>query len=247
MAPTRGRYTSIIVDHAVLDGQSNNVEIQIQNGVIDVTPFQVDGRTFLAEPPQGSIRHNGYLSVIGGSQPFEGELQARLGLSTSYVTVLLDTTVVACPAYVIHGSQADSMQISAPATNVVTIQGNWIAAASSAAGIKRGVRMFSGALTSTGAQTHIDLGGPGLDGYAYLHVNGIGGTATNATVTVQSDDNTGFSSATTHGTFTFSSRDGYAMTITGVIDRYARVNLTSLGGATSLTLYAVIVSGGVTM
>ena len=245
MAATRGRYTTILIDGINLDGQSNNVVVGVQNGQIDVTPFQTDGRVFLVEPPQGTIQHQGYLSDLGPGS-FEQETFNRLGQNVNYVSVFLNTALAACPTYVIPDTVADSLQIAAPANGVITIQGNWIAGSGSA-GMQRGLRLFDGTVSGTGVQTHIDLVTPGTNGFAYLFFRQSGGAATNATVTVQSDDNTGFTSATTHGTFTISALDGYAMTITGTIDRYARVNVTSLGGASSLTFAAIIVSGGVTM
>ena len=52
-------------------------------------------------------------------------------------------------------------------------------------------------------------------GTAYLFVTTITGTATNATITVQSDDNTSFTSPATEGTFTFSDEGVYVVTMTG--------------------------------
>ena len=244
MAPIRGIYTSIIVDNVNLDGQSNNLQVSVQNGQIEVTPFQSVAKQFLGEPPQGNIVHGGYF-YGNNNDTIERETFFRLGAGTNYVSALFGTDTAACVTYVAPLNDATGLQVQSQPSGVITVQGDWNAGT----GLQRGIRMFSGTISATGAQTHVDLGAPGTNGFAYLHVTGITGTASNATITVQSDDNTGFSSATTHGTFTFSGTtgNGFAMTITGTIDRYVRINCTSLGSATNFTVTAIIVSTGVTM
>jgi hypothetical protein len=242
MAPIRGIYTSIIVDNVNLDGQSNNLQVSVQNGVIEVTPFQSTAKQFLSEPPQGNIVHGGYFyGDTAGS--IERETFVRLGEGTNYVSALFGTDTAACVAYVAPGNDATGLQIQAQPSGVITVQGDWNAGS----GLQRGIRMFDGTISGTGAQAHVDLAAAGTNGFAYLHVRTITGSATNATITVQSDDNTGFTSAATHGTFTFSGTNGFAMVITGTIDRYVRINATSMGGATSFVVTAIIVSTGVTM
>ena len=67
-----------------------------------------------------------------------------------------------------------------------------------------------------------------------MHVSAIGGTATSATIDVESSiDNLSFAS---EGTFTFSAVGGFTLALSGTVNRYLRINLTSMGGATSITL-----------
>jgi hypothetical protein len=77
-------------------------------------------------------------------------------------------------------------------------------------------------------------------------VQTITGTATNASIVLQSDDNTGFSTPGTECTFTFSAVGGYEQAISGTVDRYVRLNCSSMGGATSFVVVCVAAVSGVT-
>jgi len=136
------------------------------------------------------------------------------------------------------------MNISGSVGGVIEFKGGWPAGS----GLKRGLRLYSGTISATGGVTHIDLGAAGsAGGWVWLFVTGITGTATGADITVQSDTSSGFGTAATEGTFTFSDVGGYQVTMTGTVNRYVRLNCTDLGGATSITVGAVIAVPGVTM
>ena len=241
--PVRGIYTQILVDGYDLSGQSNGLEINAQSGQIEVTPFQATAKQFIQEPVESFMTQRGYYSG-GSAGDFEKTVYDRLATGSAYITALLNTQVVACSAYVLPATQASELQIQSPATNVITINARWMAGA----GMKRGLRLFGGAITGIGSLAYIDLGAAGiLGGFAYLHVTAITGTATNASIAVYSDDNTGFATPTAHGTFTFSATGAAQMVIAGTIDRYARLNVESLGGSGGFTIQGVIAVTGVTM
>ena len=91
----------------------------------------------------------------------------------------------------------------------------------------------------------------GVDAPINVEVKGsvgyyCGGMNKNATITVQSDDNTGFATPATEGTFTFSAVGGQEIALSGAVDRYVRLNATSLGGATNYTVVGVIALSGIT-
>jgi hypothetical protein len=240
--PVRGRYTTILVDAFDLSGQSNNLAIQAATNQLEVTPFQSAAKQFITEPVEGSMTHGGYFNG-GLAGEIEKVLYDRLGTGSAYVTALLNTAVTACPAYVCPATQGSQFQIQSTPVGIITLNAQWMAGS----GMLRGIRVHGSQVLATGPQPYIDLGAIGTNGYAILHATSSGGTATNAQVAVKSDDNTGFATPTTHGTFTYSGEGAALMTITGTIDRYVLVDVTSMGGATSLTFTVVIVSFGVTM
>lgn len=238
-----GRYTTILVDGYNLDGASNSLQIQVNNGGIDVTPFQSTGKQSLAEPPEATVQHGGYFNGSAAGT-MEKTLYDRLDSQSAYVTTLWDTRTTDCIAYICPATGTSNLQINSPVSGVMTVQATWLAGL----GLKRGKRFFGGLIGATGAQAYIDLGAVGTNGFAYLHTTNYTGTVpTNATATVQSANNTGFTGATTHGTFTIANIGALAMTITGTINRYVRLNMTSMGSSDNIVLTALIVSNGVTM
>ncbi|WP_230685363.1 hypothetical protein, partial [Streptococcus pneumoniae] len=86
---------------------------------------------------------------------------------------------------------------------LITANGSWF----DGTGIKRGLQVYRGTISATGTTTYIDTGAVGsAGGYAWIWITAVTGTATNATILIQSDDNTGFSSPATEATFTFSGK-----------------------------------------
>ncbi len=100
---------------------------------------------------------------------------------------------------------------------------------------------------ATGAGTVVTLPAAGsAGGKAYLFVRGISGAAVNATITVQCAAAVGFSSPTTLGTFTFSGVGVVGLTLPSTVQQYVRINVTGMGGASSITAAAVICVNDVT-
>ena len=249
MAGTKSRYTRLLVGTdgagAAWDfsSESNKLGVKLSGEKLDDTTFQSSGKTAVAGDPEGSITQSGYwTSPAAGT--FDGEMvDAIKNAESLYVAALFGDNVAACPAYVAEKTTAENVAIEGAIGGLITVNGDWGAGT----GIVRALRLASGNVAATGALTYIDLGAAGLStGRAWLFVTNITGTATNATFTVQCDDNTGFSSPTTKGTFTLSAGGVYVLSITGGVDRYVRLNCTSKGGATSFDLTALIAVTGIT-
>ena len=84
-------------------------------------------------------------------------------------------------------------------------------------------------------------------GRAWLWFHSNVGTATDATIDVESDDNSGFTSATSRGTFTFSTSGVHHLELSlATVERYLRINTTDLGGATSVNVTVVAGVSGIT-
>lgn len=99
--------------------------------------------------------------------------------------------------------------------------------------------------TATGNGTALELGAVGATQFMYanLHVLGVSGTSTpTITVNVQSDDNSGFSSATTRGSFAAKTAvGGEQIRIAGPFtDTWWRVNWTITGTTPSFLFLATL-------
>ncbi len=235
--PVRSFNSRILVDQ--WDFSGDTVGVKVTRGAKVLTPNVLQSPAAINIPgsPTGKIEQAGYWNGIGAGT-IEYEIEQRLGTETPVlVSVLLDTTAMGNPAYVLQSAWGDSMDLDAPIDNMLTLNANW------QGNMWRGLSIAHATIASVAAQAGIDFGAAGAaGGWALMHVRAITGTATNATFTVQSSTVVGFSSPVTHGTFTISALGAQMLTFAGAVGRYVRLNCTSLGGATSL---AVTVSAGV--
>ena len=93
-----------------------------------------------------------------------------------------------CPAYILDTTFGSSMEIAAPATGIITLNGAW----GQGGGGHRGIRIFDDTVTATGTQAPVDIGDPGSDGgEAYLFVTGATGSLGTATFVVQHSTSSG--------------------------------------------------------
>jgi hypothetical protein len=253
MTAVKGKYTRWLLGTSTyaydFSGQSNSLEVSLTSERLDTSAFQETAATSIAGDTSGTIMQNGYwnYSSSDATQNIEERVQAAIDASAEQtVAAIFDTTASAPACYVARQAQATSMKIDAPVSGVITLSSEW----PEGVGIVRGRMVWRGTFSGTGAQSapaYIDLGAVGtVGGYAWLYVTGITGTATNATITLQSDDNTGFSSPATEATFTFSGSRYVEQALTGTVDRYLRLNVTSMGGATNFAVVAIAAVGGVT-
>lgn len=237
------RYTKVWIDEFDFSGDSFSATIAMTSPVVETTTFQASAKTWQVIFPEATVSQSGYIVGVADTD-LEKNIKDRLGSSsTHHVSVLYGTNTAGCPAYVIPGTAAKMMQIQAPVEGVLSIMSEW----TSGTGVKRGKRVADEAITATGALTGVDLGAQGTTGgVAYLFVRSITGTASSATIKVQSASASNFSSPADEGTFTFSGVGSYAVNLSGTIGRYVRVNVTDLGGATGFTVGAVVCVNGVT-
>lgn len=238
----KGTYTRILVDEFDFSGVSNSVDVAIDSEEFDVTAFQDEGNVFLTGVSGGTITQNGYFDG-GAAGGYESEVYSRLGSTTgSIVAVLFGTQTTGCPAYVLPGTDAREMTIASPVNGIVTLNGTW----GEGSGIRRGRRVFGGTISATGAQTAIDFGAAGsTGGVAYVFVQAITGSASNATIAIESATTSNGTYAS-EGTATFSAVGVQTVALSGTVNRYIRLNCTSLGGATSFVVVGVVCVNGVT-
>lgn len=240
MMAVHARYTRFLLDEFDFSGDTNSVEVAIGVDKLETTALQDGAKTYTVGLPDGSISQAGYLEV--GTDSAEEEFEARLGTGTAYVAALFGTNVTACPAYVIPATDTHNININANTGALMMMNSEW---QHSGGAIRRGIRAFTGTVSATGGQTSIDLGEiGGSGGVAYFFIQDITGSATSATIDVESSsDDVSFAS---NGTATFSAVGAQAVTLSGTVNRHIRANVTSLGGATDFTFVMIVCVSGVT-
>jgi len=225
-------------------GVTNSLEVALSGEKIENTRFQDTAKTFTTGDISGSITQSGYFDATGADS-LEQEMASITANGTlAYVGCIYGTEESAPIAYIAPSTNVEGIKLSAPIGGLITVSGSWF----DGLGIKRGLQVYRGTISGTGpAGSYIDTGAVGsLGGFAWIWITTITGTATNAAVKLQSDDNTSFTSAADEGTFTFSGKKAIEVTLTGDVDRYLRINTTSLGGATSFLVTVVAAVRGVT-
>lgn len=242
--PIRAYNTRVLTDEFDFSGNSNSIEVGLEVPNIDYNVFQTSHVLRIPNNPSATIAHNGYYNGPDAGD-WEKELYDRLGTTTAaYATAIFGTSETIPVAYTIDSTWSDQLAVAAQTDQLITVNGNW---ASGSEQTYRCYQLYYGTISATGTQTGIDFGSAGsAGGVAYVHIISITGSASSATIDIESDDNSGFTSAASEGTATFSAVGVQKVTMTGTVDRYLRINTTSLGGATDFTVAVVAAVSGVT-
>ena len=233
----KGTEMGVWVDEYNFSSATSQIDLTFEIGEGEVTNLDSTGGEFIPLLPKVTLTQNGYFN---GVMPdgFEAELNARFGTGAAIVTVLTQKSDADCVAYTLTGASNYEMVFGAPIAGVVTLNGKW----GMSTGARRSLRVYDSTLSATGAQTSVDFAaGVTTGGKAFLHVESISGTATSATIKVQSSPDDSVWSD--EGTFTISAVGGYSLDLSGVVGRYVRLNCTSLGGATAIKCMGVVSLG----
>lgn len=250
MAAIKATQTRLVVGSSTeawdFSGMSNVLEVALAGEKIENTRFQDTAKTFTTGDVSGSISQNGYFDNTGADS-FEQEMsQAMANVETLYVGAIYGTSIAAPSApvaYIAPATNLEGLKISAPIGGLVTVEGSWF----DGQGIKRGFQVYRGTISATGTTSHIDIGAAGtVGGFAWIWVTAVTGTATDAAIVLQSDSDSGFGTAATEATFTFSSDLAQQQALSGTVNRYLRLNTTDMGGATNFTVLVVAAVKGVT-
>ena len=236
------KHTKLLIDEFDFSGVSNSLAVSATVAALPATAFQDTGEEFIPGLPSGNLEHGGYYAGKGAGE-IEQELHARLGSSSAvYVAGLFGTNGVA-RAYVLDTTWGEQLTIDAPVMELITLSGAW----PQVGGLRRGLVIFDGTLSDLLGETSVDFGAAGAaGGEAYLFVQAITGSATNATIDVESSATDAFAGEeAVEGTFTFSAVGVQKITLTGAVDRYIRLIATDLGGATDFTVVAIVCVDGV--
>lgn len=233
----KGTEVGIWVDEFDFSAATSQIDVNFEVGEAERTHMDSMAQEFLPLLSKCTVAQNGYFEGVLAAG-FERELQDRFAQRGALVTVLVGRSTPACVAYVLPDAMNYSMTFGAPVANLVTLNGQW----GTAAGAVRGLRVFDGSFDAVEEGASVDFGaGSTNGGKAFLHVKTITGTATNATIKVQSSpDNSTWSD---EGTFTVSAVGGHSLEMTGTVGRYVRLACTSLGGATEIRCMGVVSMG----
>lgn len=239
--PVKGYATRILVDGYDFSGTSNEIKISADNQPFEYYVFQQAAAQVLGNIVKGEIEHNGYFNGSAAGT-LEKELYSRLGaISTVKVAAVIGTDQAVPVAYVLDSTYNNQLSIKSPVKDLITVMGKWPTLTSQ---LWRGYQVYQGTVTGTGAQTGIDLGAiPASTGKAWLFVTGVGGSVSGGSITVQTATTLG-GSYTTRATFSISAIGAQVADLAAGA-RFARINIASMGGASSLTVCAIVGYSGV--
>lgn len=239
MAPTRGTTAKLLIDEFDFSGETNGIKINISRAVLDPTNLESTAMEKIAGLADGSIEHNGFHTGAGAGE-IEPELRARFGVAgTAYVGVTMGSA--GDPAFVLPTTWLSQLKTDVPTADLITLSGTWPAAAN----LRPGLMVYRGTPSSTGALTSIDFTNAGsAGGVAYLFIQDVTGTATNAQVKVQSATTEG-GSYSDEGTFEFDGVGVQVLALSGTVNRWVRANVVDLGGATDFTIVCIAGLSGV--
>jgi hypothetical protein len=191
----------------------------------------------------GEIGINGYLN--GVEDGFEDKLRGALATSGQVVAMLLDYTSLPAPAYVCENSHENNLTWASPVDGLITMEGTFKAKR----GVKRGKLLeFKSVRSATGIGSAVQLPGAlvGMSGKAFVFLHAVGGTQTTpVTLKVQSSAN-GTTGWADEASFSFADLGAQAIAISSPAGAYFAVDVTSLGGATSVTISWIISLDGLT-
>lgn len=243
----KGCRTRILVGGVDLSGDTNTVGVNIQGRAIDYGVLQDCDQRRLPLSPAGSIEHNGYYSGPTAGK-IEAELYTYLGSTTGvHVACIYDTAGAVPFAYVQDMAYNSKLAIKGQTGQLLTVAGMWPTLKSSGARMIRGYQVWGGTISATGALTGIDFGAAGsAGGKAYIFVTTITGSASSAAVKIQSDTDPAHGTTVDEGNTSFSAVGCYEISLSGTVNRYVRLNCTSLGGSTNFTIYALVALSGIT-
>lgn len=239
-----GYNTKILIDEFDFSGQTNGVVLSLDTSVIEYMVLQNAGVLKLPNLVSPAIEHRGYYNGPDAGD-IEYELHARLAAANDvYVAVVLGTAGAAPVAYVLPSTFNQQLRLDAPIENLLSVNGNWPGGTER---IYRGLQVALGETEdATGAVGGVDFGAAGAaGGRAWLFVTGITGTATDATIDIESDSDSGYGTAASEGTATFSDVGVYPVTLSGTVNRYVRANITDLGGADDVSFILIAALSGV--
>lgn len=238
------RNTRVLVGGFSLSSQTNSITLNTQAQREEVTTFEATGKQYVVFSPESTVDIAGYTAFSATDEgTWEKLATDAFGTADTVSRIFSESsTFTGQPADVLPGAMTNNLDLDFPTAGVMALKATF----GSTTGLRHGLCVYSGTVSATGGTTAIDFGAAGsAGGYAYLHVTGITGTATDATIDVESATTAGGTYAS-EGTFTFSAIGDYSLTMSGTVNRYIRINPTDLGGATALVVHVIACVDGVT-
>lgn len=238
MTAVAGNRARILCDGVNLSCVTSTLNIEQTTGEYDATTLCSDVVEYRPGMSQGGISIDGYFHGVEAAE--EEALYLALGSPTKIVAGILDYTALPCSAYVIENASNLGMVWSAPTDGLITMNGSF----KGREGMKRGRALFYNVTRSTPGQLtavqNTDVESTDT-GRIFVFLTDWTGTRTSAiTLDVQTSANgtTGWSD---EATFSFTELGASAAALTTPAGAYFNVNVTSLGGATSVTFTVIVI------
>jgi len=234
--------TSISIGRRNMTGLSNSLQFTIDAQAIKYNIFGDSGEQSLPGDPAIQLTHSGYFTS-GAAGSMAREMYDAMGVDT-VIMFVLGTNQAVPVAVVMPVTYDGQLTIDSPVSNLITVKGLWPLKSGT---VYRGYALWTGLISATGAKDIVDFGAAGASGaHAWLFVHTInGGPAVDANIAIRTDDNSGGTSLTTRGSFTFSDVGVYELDL-ATVERYMMINVADLGGATSFNVSVVVTVPGVT-
>ena len=245
---TKGTAQFVLVDEFDFSGDTSSIGTTIGIAELDGTDLDSTAMEYVSGLPTWRIVQNGYFAG-GDADGIADELHDRLGTTGAVVSHVIDGATPLSPSYTILDAFNAALPIEAPATELITMSGEWAASESGTRGL-----VLSWKVTFTGASNKPsqDFGSAGSDGGTFiLHVHSIdgdaSGTSTGSAIRIQSSAND--IDYDDEGEISFSATGGFSVALSGTVNRYWRIYVSgtgSMGGASSINVTAIVAVNGVT-
>lgn len=233
----------IMVGSVDLSGDSNQITMQYGAEMLDDTTFKpvATGGTRSAKPGLKTVKLDG--SLFWNTDGTTDLAQfSQIGLSNQVMSVALVGEVEGDRVHFTRGVRSAYNPASGEIGQIVSAR---LEAQASNAPLVRGQLMKTGVVTVTGNSTGINMGSAANKSiYSALHIVApitAGGGGEQIIGTIESDDNSGFTTPTvrlTHTTLTSRNSDWQSVAIgAGVTDNYWRAVWTISGAAPSFTIF----------
>lgn len=233
-----GNKARILMDSVNLSCITATLDIEQSVVEYDNTTLCSTAMEYLPGYSQGSIGVNGYFEGVETGE--ESRLYAALGAKDKTVAAILDYTLLPAPAYVIENASNLGMTWGSPTDGLITMNGSF----KGDVGMRRGrVIAYDVTRNAIGNTTAVQL--PGVittsTGRVFGFLTAFAGTRTTPiTLTVQTSAN-GTTGWTSEGILSYTALGAHALNITTPVGPYFNINVTSLGGATSVTFTVIVV------
>jgi hypothetical protein len=233
----------ILVDEWDFSTKTSGFTIDFNAQGIEAPTLQNPTVPMIPGLPTTLIEQKGYFQQSGAGE-LEQEINARLGTGSAKLAAIMGTSLAAPVGVVLDPCFASKLNIQAPAKELMTLDAAWALASGQP---YRGYQIWWESTAAGGPMAGVDFGAAGAAGgkaWFFLHdTTGAGGPVT---ASVQSDSDPGFGTAVNEGSFSMAAPGAFVADLTGVIGRYIRINITSMGGFATILGTVVVAVQGVT-
>lgn len=239
-----GNNARIFLDGVDLSAVTSTLNVETTVGEYDATTLVSTVTESRPGLNQGTISIDGFFDgVLPGGQ--EAALYNALAASSKIVAAVFDFENLPSPAYVIENASNMGLTWSSPSDGLITINGSF----KGRLGVKRGkITHYRNPRSATGILPTAQV--PGVlttsQGRAFAFFHSYTGTLTgNVTANLQSSA-TGAGGWANEASFSFATIGAQAQAFSTPLGPYFSLDVTSLGGATSVAVSLILVVDNVT-